>query len=83
MVQAIDPGSTGLVVLSPPVRPDSPIKPDKFLNLAMALFLGLTLGVLLSLLLEAVTVNRAGESRNRGRELARTWRELLRGQSPP
>ncbi|HCF70882.1 MAG TPA: hypothetical protein DER33_04715 [Syntrophomonas sp.] len=53
IVRAIESGSARLVVASPPMLPDRPVKPDKLLNIAMAFMLGLTASVMLAFFLEA------------------------------
>lgn len=52
IARSIDLGSTSLVVVSPAIAPDSPVKPNKALNMAVALFLGLMASVALVFVME-------------------------------
>lgn len=52
IARSINLGETNVLVVSPPVRPASPVKPNKRLNMAVAGVVGLMVGVALAFLLE-------------------------------
>lgn len=52
IARSVDLGNTSLTVVSPAIVPSTPVKPNKQLNMAIALVLGLMLAVMAAFLLE-------------------------------
>lgn len=52
IARSINLGETNVLIVSPPVRPGSPVKPNRSLNMAVAGVLGVMVGLALAFLLE-------------------------------